>query len=140
MQLLKSTGSMARVIGIPAVLLLFSFISSSLFSQQLAIDENSPEMKVRYIEGDNDNLLFNLKYDNNTGSDFKLMVVNETGEVLFQQSYSGRKFRKKIRLTRLTDTEDVTFLIRSPRKDIQLSYKVKIPSKVVDDASLVSTR
>jgi hypothetical protein len=140
MQLLKSTGSLAKVIGTPAVLLLLSLITTSLFSQQLAIDENSPEMKVKYIEGDNDILLFNLKYDNNTGSDFKLMVVNETGEVLFQQSYSGRNFRKKIRLTRLTDTEDVTFLIRSPRKNIQLSYKVKIPSKVVDDASLVSTR
>jgi hypothetical protein len=66
------------------------------------------------------------------------MVLNETGEVLFQQSYSGKNFRKKIRLTRLTDTEDVTFLIRSPQKNIQLSYKVKVPSKVVDDAALAS--
>jgi hypothetical protein len=140
MQLLRSTGRLAKVVGTPAILLLFSLMSCPLFSQQLEIDENSPEMKVKYIEGDNEILLFNLKYNNNTGSGFKLMVVNETGEVLFQQSYSGRNFKKKIRLPRLTDTEDVTFLIRSPRKNIQLSYKVKIPSKVVDDASLVSTQ
>jgi hypothetical protein len=133
MQLLKST---LKVIGTPVAIILLCLLSSSLFSQQLAIDENPPEMKVRYIEGDNDVLLFNLKYYNNSGSDFKLMVLNETGEIMFQQSYSGKNFRKKIRLTRLTDTDDVTFLIRSPKKNIQLSYKVKVPSKVVDDPAL----
>ena len=133
MQLLKSR---RNAIGIPVATILLCLLTSSLFSQQLAINENPPEMKVRYIEGDNDILLFNLKYDNNSGSGFKLMVLNETGEVMFQQSYSGKNFRKKIRLTRLTDTDDVTFLIRSPKKDIQLSYKVKVPSKVVDNASL----
>lgn len=137
MRALLSTRNLIRVIGIPAVLLLLS-LNSSLFAQQLAVNENSPEMKVKYIEGDNEVLLFNLKYNNNSGSDFKLMVLNESGDVLFQQIYSGKNFKKKIKLTRLTESDDVTFLIRSPRKDIQLSYKVKVPSKVVDDASLAS--
>ena len=138
MRVLKSTRNLTRVVGIPAVLLLLSIANSPLFAQQLAINENPPEMKVRYIEGDNDVLLFNLKYNNNSGSDFKLMVLNESGDVLFQQSYSGKNFKKKIKLTRLTESDDVTFLIRSPMKNIQLSYKVKVPSKVVDDASLAS--
>jgi hypothetical protein len=135
---LKSASNVTRVVGVSAVLLLFSLMNSPIFAQQLAINENPPEMKVKYIEGDNDVLLFNLKYNNNSGSDFKLMVLNESGDVLFQQSYSGKNFRKKIRLTRLTESDDVTFLIRSPRKNIQLSYRVKVPSKIVDDASLAS--
>src|SRR6185503_1494844 len=98
MRVLKSTRNLNKVVGIPAVLFLLSFANSSLFAQQLAINENSPEMKVKYIEGDNDALLFNLKYNNNSGSDFKLMVLNESGDVLFQESYSGKNFKKKIRL------------------------------------------
>ena len=138
MRALISTRNLTRIVGIPAILLLLSLINSSLFAQQLAINENPPDMKVKYIEGDNEVLLFNLKYNNISGSDFKLMVLNESGDVLFQQSYSGKNFKKKIRLTRLTESDDVTFLIRSPRKNIQLSYKVKVPSKVVDDPSVAS--
>jgi hypothetical protein len=138
MRPVRSTSNLTRVVGTTAVMILLSLMNLSLSAQQLAINENPPEMKVKYIEGDNDVLLFNLKYNNNSGSDFKLMVLNESGDVLFQQSYSGKNFKKKIRLTRLTESDDVTFLIRSPRKNIQLSYKVKVPSKVVDDASLAS--
>ena len=120
-------------------LLLASLFSVSCCAQIPSIDENSQEMQVKYLAGDNDAMLFNFKYDNDSGNDFKLMVLNETGEVLFQNNYSGKKFKKKIKLTRLTDTEGVTFLIRSSRRDIQLSRKVKVPSKVVDEASLATT-
>lgn len=116
-----------------------SLISVSCFAQTASIEEDSQDMQVKYLAGDNDAMLFNLKYINESGSDFKLMVLNETGEVLFQNNYSGKKFKKKIKLTRLTDTDGVTFLIRSSRRDIQLSRKVKIPSKVVDEASLATT-
>lgn len=116
-----------------AVTIMLSLLFSvPVFSQLPAIDENSAEIQVKYLDGDNEAMLFNLKYDNDSGNDFKLMVLNETGEVLFQNSYSGKKFRKRIRLTRLTDSDGVTFLIRSPKENVQLSRRVKITSKVAD--------
>jgi hypothetical protein len=107
-------------------------VSSQLFSQENLVEENSRQLHVRYLEGDNEALHFNLKYNNSSGNDFKLMVLNETGEILFQNRYSGKNFKKKIKMARLTDSDDVTFLIRSPKENIQLSYKVKITSKVMD--------
>jgi hypothetical protein len=121
-------------------LLLMCFFSAPAFTQSPAIQENAQEMQVKYLAGDNDAMLFNLKYDNQSGNDFKLMVLNETGDVLFQKNYSGKKFKKKIKLTRLTETADVTFLISSPRQNIQLSRKVKVTNKVVDDASLAANQ
>jgi hypothetical protein len=112
------------------------FFTAPVLAQQMVIDENPSDMKVTYLEGDNDVMLFNLRYNNNTGTGFKLMVLNETGDVLFQSNYSGKKFKKKIKLARLTDNDDVTFLIRSPQKNVQLSRRVKVTSKVVDDSSL----
>jgi hypothetical protein len=129
MQLLK-TAPLLKVTVAFVLLLLISFPFAS-FSQQLAVEENPRKMHVRYLEGDNDILHFNLKYNNNSGDGFKLMVLNETGEVLFQNNYSGKNFKKKIKLARLTDTDGVTFLIRSPGENV-LSYTVKVTSKVVD--------
>ena len=60
------------------------------------------------------------------------MVLNENGEVLFQNNYSGKNFKKKIKLPRLTDTDGVTFLLRPTRENVQLSRTVKVTSKVVD--------
>lgn len=104
-----------------------------VFSQQITIEENSPAIKVKYLQGSKDALLFNVKYDNLSGNDFNLMVLGEGGEVLFQKNYSGKKIRKKIRLARLTDTDGVIFLIRPAKEDLQLSCTVKVPSKVEDE-------
>jgi hypothetical protein len=138
MQLLKSTAIISRIVGIPVATTLLILFTVPAFSQQLAVNENSQEMKVKYIEGDNDAMLFNLRYNNDSGNGFKLMVLNETGEVLFQNNYSGKKFKKRIRLTRLTDTDGVTFIIRSPKENVQLSYKVRVTSKVVDESSVAT--
>ena len=137
MQQLKPTLTVSRVVGISMTMILL-FFAAPVFAQQMAIDENPSDMKVKYIEGDNDVLLFNLRYNNNTGTGFKLMVLNESGDVIFQNTYSGKNFKKKIKLARLTDTDDVTFLIRSPQKNVQLSRRVKVTSKVVDDSSLAT--
>jgi hypothetical protein len=102
------------------------------FSQQLSVEENTRKMQVKYLEGDNETLQFIFKYNNDSGDGFKLMVLNENGEILFQNNYSGKNFKKRIKLPRLTDTDGVTFLLRSSRENVQLSRTVRVTSKVVD--------
>jgi hypothetical protein len=115
-----------------SLLLMTLCLSFPSFSQEATIKENSPEVHVKYLDGDNEALLFNLKYDNESGNNFKLMVLGENGDILFQRNYSGRRFRKNIRLARLTDTDGVIFVIRSVNENVQLSRKVKVTSKVED--------
>jgi hypothetical protein len=115
-----------------AMIVCGSLISREAFSQEPAIEENSRALQVKYLDGDNDALRFNLKYDNNSGDNFKLMVVNENGDVLYQNNFSGRNFKKHVKLPRLTETDDVTFLIRPVKSNIQLRYKVRVTTKVTD--------
>lgn|SRR5690242_12475791 len=110
--------------------ILFLASSSYLQAQIASIEENSKDLKVKYLEGDNNELLFNVKYSNGTGNDFKVMVLGEEGEVLFQKNYSGKKFKKLFRLPRLTDTDGVTFVIRPVKSNTQLTYRVHVPNKV----------
>jgi hypothetical protein len=126
----KITGTVCTLV------VLTLLVSAPAFSQELSMQENSPELQVKYLAGDNDALLFNLKYDNDSGNNFKLMVISENGEVLFQNNYSGKKFKRKIRLARLTDTDRVTFLVRSIKENVQLSYKVAVKKKVMDGLAI----
>ena len=131
---MRSIGTVHRWSRMAITLTVLLLITASLpvFSQQIKIQENSPAIKVKYLQGSKDALLFNLKYDNLSGNKFNLMVLGESGEVLFQKNYSGRKLRKKIRLTRLTDTQGVIFLIRPAQESMQLSCTVQVPRKVED--------
>jgi hypothetical protein len=84
--------------------------SLTAVSQESASAENSSALQVKYLGGDNEALL-----------------------VCFQDNYSAKDFEKKIKIPRLTDTDYVIFLIRSAKDNIQLSYKVKVATKVADE-------
>jgi hypothetical protein len=136
MRPVKTPSRSALITIVMMVIMLISFCLPA-FTQQIRIQENSPAMRVKYIEGNKDALLFNLKYINSSGNDFKLMVLGEGGEILFQENYSGKKIKKKIRLARLTDNDGVIFLIRPAKENLQLSCTVKVPDKI-DDAIVIA--
>jgi hypothetical protein len=110
-------------------------------SAQESADEELPlALYAKFIGGDNEALYFNVKYDNKAGHNFRLLVLDETGEACFQDNYSTRDFEKKIKIPRLTDTDYVIFLIRSAKENIQLSYKVKVTTKVADETVFLKNR
>jgi hypothetical protein len=114
---------------IPSFLLLSIPLTAS--AQESADEELSSALHAKFISGDNEALYFDVKYENKAGHTFRLLVLDETGETCFQDNYSTRDFEKKIKIPRLTDTDYVIFLIRSAKENIQLSYKVKVTTKVV---------
>lgn len=117
------------------------FISSPFIPTEKTINaESAAALQVRFIGGNNQALFFDVKYDNKTGGTFKLLALDETGEACFQNNYTTKDFEKKIKIPRLTDTDYVIFLIRSAKENIQLSYKVKVTTKVVDETVFLKNR
>jgi hypothetical protein len=125
-----------------AVLLLSAFSATATAQSFCCIEEEevSP-LQVKYIGGDNDALFFDVKFDNKAGTSFKMLVLDEsTGETLFQDNYSTRDLETKFKIPRLTDTDYVTFLIRSAKENTQFSNKVKVTTKVVDETVFLKNR
>ena len=118
------------------VCMLFSF-SLAPTANKYTNTKNLASMQVKYLGGDNTALHFYVKYDNKSGNTFRLLVLDETGEVLYQDNYSTKDFEKKIKTPRLTETDYVTFLIKPAKEIAEISYKVKVTTKVVDDHSVV---
>jgi hypothetical protein len=119
-----------------AICMPFSFSMKANASGEPVNTSVLAALQVKYIGGDNDALFFDIKYDNKKGKSFKLVVLDETGEALFEDNYS-KGLDKKIKVPRLTDSEHVIFLIKSVKEKTELSYKVKVTTKVVDDAMIV---
>jgi hypothetical protein len=138
MPFVKNLFSKSWALALPAFIL-FSF-SPIVPTQKFINAESSAALQVKFLGGDNQALFFDVKYDNKTGSTFKLVALDETGEACFQDNYSTKGFEKKIKIPRLTDTDYVIFLIRSAKENIQLSYKVKVTTKVVDETVFLKNR
>jgi len=138
MSLVKGWLLRSLMLAVPSSILLA--VSPVASTQELAGEDVSSPLQVKYLGGDNEALFFNVKYDNKTGHTFRLSVLDETGEACFQDNYSARDFEKKIKIPRLTDTDYVIFLIRSAKENIQLSYKVKVTTKVVDETVFLKNR
>jgi hypothetical protein len=116
-----------------AAVLFFNF---SIASGSVGKDFAST-IQVKFLGGDNESMFFNVKYENRSGGNFRLVAVDENEEVLFEDRYSKRDLEKKIKVPRLTETEYVIFLIKSSRENSSLSCKVRVTTKVVDDVSVI---
>ena len=110
----------------------FSFVIK-VAAEQPADIESLSAFKVVFLGGDNEELQFNVKYASKEKSSFKLLVLDETGEALFEDNFA-KDIDKKITVPRLTDSEHVTFIVKSDKEDSEVSYKVRITTRVVDDA------
>jgi len=138
MPLVKSLVLKSVMLAVPAFAL--ASISPIASPPDVVAGETSSSLQVKFIGGDNEALFFDVKYTNKTGHTFRLSVLDETGEACFQDNYSDRDFEKKIKIPRLTDTDYVIFLIRSAKENTQLSYKVKVTTKVVDETVFLKNR
>ncbi|MBC7875122.1 MAG: hypothetical protein H7Y01_14055 [Ferruginibacter sp.] len=118
--------------------LLVSF--SPATTDSVSAENISASIQVKYLGGDNEALFFKVKYDNKAGNKFKLLALDESGAAVFQDNFSAKDFEKKIKIPRLTETDYVIFLFKSPKENVELSYKVKVTTKVVDNAMLVKKR
>ena len=127
-------GGFTNMINARVVLLASIFCAATSFSnfRTGAMDEHS-SMEVKYLRGDNETLVFNLRYENPFAKSVRLVALSESGDVWFQEKYrmSG-ELERRVSIPRLTDTQYMTFVIRSSVDENELTYRVKVPTKIED--------
>jgi hypothetical protein len=87
--------------------------------------------EVKFVGSTEDAVYFTVTYDNPTGARFSVLVLDEDGSQLFQQSYTDRKFEKRFKLPK-TDNGKLTFVIRNFR-DSDLRQNFEIDTRVVEN-------
>lgn len=97
--------------------------------------ENGPgfgNANVSHISSDNESLLFEVKVDNNTGERFSVIVKDEYSHTIYRGWFTGKEFNKKFRLPK-TDSEKLTFIIKSESGNASESFEVNSSRRIIED-------
>lgn len=91
------------------------------------------KVEVKYTGIDLENQLsFNVKYSNPTGSNFSLSVLDEEGEPLFKGYYNDKRFDKTFKLPK-SEVSKLTFVIEDSKNDVKEKYTVNIKTNVSEE-------
>jgi len=93
----------------------------------------SNKLEVKYLGSHNDNLEFDVHYNNLKGNSFAFVVKDEDGEVLFEKEYSNKQFHKKVQLAKFDDLRKLSFSILSENDNVLQTKEILIRTQFVED-------
>lgn len=96
-------------------------------------DVNKAKIEVNYTGYFNNDLAFNVKFDNPSGNNVTLTVINEDGENLFKSNFSDKKFEKKFVLLKDADVYKLTFLFQSGKEVYKESFDINVTTREVSE-------
>ena len=123
--------------------ILFGGISLTAFANggnEPVKDLRNTAAEVRYIAGTDGDGLFNVVYNNNTGSRFSVIVLDEYGNQIYQNIFSDRKFDRKFKLADPESTSKLTFIIRNFADKTVQRFQVDATNKLVEDVEVKEVR
>ena len=91
------------------------------------------KLDLKYVGITTEGLEFDVKYNNTSGKYFTLLIKDENGDVLFEQSYNNIDFYKKVQLPQIGDVKSLTFTIISDKNKLVQNKEVKITIHIIED-------
>ena len=76
-------------------MIVFGFIPSAVKAQE---NGKLDSVAIRYIGTLDDQPLFQIEFDNKEGIAYRISITDETGETLYTEKFSAKKFSKKFKL------------------------------------------
>ena len=120
----------AIITGLLSVILL----STTEASNTEKTDASKTKAEVHYTGlFNNDDLCFNVKFDNPVGNNITLTVLTEEGEHLFKSNFSDKKFDKKFVLLKDAGVYKLTFLFQSGKEVYKESFDINIITREIAD-------
>lgn len=92
--------------------------------------------EVKYVSGKDGEYVFNVVYNNTTGSRFSVIVIDAEGNQLFQSQYNDKKFDKKFKLADPSDFGKLTFVIRNFGDNSVQRFEVKENNTLIEEVQV----
>jgi hypothetical protein len=106
-------------------------IPSLLHAQGL--NDNAPSL-IKYLGGNNDELLFQMEYDNQTAESFLVIIKDEDGTILFTEKVKGKRFSKKFQFSRAEmGSQKLIFSVVTTKEKQTEVFQVATSTRVVED-------
>jgi len=91
---------------------------------------------IKYLGMQEDMIVFNVSYKNPGGDRFSIIVKDQDGGQLYENSYKDKNFYKQFRLPK-TDRNKVTFTIRNTKDaDIAKTFEINVNTRYIEDIAV----
>jgi len=91
---------------------------------------------VKHISTTNDKIVFQLSLDNETGERFTVSIKDLSGNTLFQDTYSEKKFDKKYVFDKSESIGKLTFVLRSLKDNQTQVFEINTTSRIVENVDV----
>jgi len=89
---------------------------------------------VTYLGSGDEQMSFNLKFDNAGGTKFLVTVLDSEGEILFDQAFTDKKFNKTFRVP--TEMGKLSFVVRDMKTKTQKKIEISTERHFVEEVSV----
>jgi hypothetical protein len=100
------------------------------------ISPSDKQVTVNFVGATDNSLVFHLEFENKTGEKFYLIVKNDAGDIVYQNSFNDVHFEKNIRIANEGTEMNPTFVIRTSTEQVERKFSVK--SKVSENYVVTS--
>lgn len=96
-------------------------------------NDKTAQNNIQYVGTTEDGIVFNVKYDNAEAAKFDLVIRNEYGDVVYQQSFNDKNFDKKVVLVKEPGDARLTFVIKGADANYKQSFDITTVTRTVED-------
>lgn len=87
---------------------------------------------VKHIGNPAGSIVFQVQYDNLSGDKFSLTIKDDDGTILFQDTYTDKKFDKKFQLPQ-GEADKLKFIIKGLKSNNIQTFEVNTRSRLVEE-------
>ena len=103
---------------------------------KISTEKSTGNAAIKYVGLSQENLLFNVKFDNASAESFVLTVTDEVGEVIYRTVSKEKSFAKTFALPKSLDLNKISFTIKSTEGAYTQSFSLNV--KTVEVANVVA--
>ena len=85
---------------------------------------NDDQVTVKYVGTNDNNVVFQVQFDNPTGQKFSLIIKNDNGDVVYHQAFTQTHFAKNVYFENTDEDIQPTFIIRNANNEVVRQFHV----------------
>jgi hypothetical protein len=99
-------------------------------------DGQNEQAAVKYLGTQDDMIVFNVSYANPEGNRFQLIIKDQDGSLVYQNTFTGKSFYKQFRLPK-TDKDRIAFIFHNNHDaDVVKTFEVNVNSRFVNAVAI----
>lgn len=87
---------------------------------------------IQTVSSTNGESIVQVKWDNNSGERFAVVIKNKIGQILYSETFSDQKFEKRFRLP-VNEDEGLILALRTLKGKTIQSYEINSNTRMVEE-------